>query len=115
MTVDSVLLSGVLLIMLIVYLHGDQHLVNPMVSGRTRSEDQMKEVTLETNGGTVTVDLEWDGMRYATEVRVNGVWCHLECMPSEEIEAKYVLDTDPDYSPMSDSKGLTYVMVPFSG
>jgi len=74
----------------------------------------MKEVTLKTSGGTVTLELLWDGMGYATEVQINGVWCHLECMPSEELASKYVLDTDPDYSPAADADGMAYVMVPFS-
>ena len=28
--------------------------------------------------------------------------------------AKYVVDSDPDYSPKADEDGFTYLMVPFS-
>lgn len=54
-----------------------------------------------------------EGNRFGTMVRVNGIWCHLECLHESEF-ASYKVDSDPDYCPVTDEGGFTFLLVPFS-
>ncbi len=55
-----------------------------------------------------------EGEFLSAQILIDGVPYHLERIPKSLLGAPYIVDTDPDYAPKSDSDGFCYIIAPFS-
>ena len=65
-------------------------------------------------GRTVRIPLVHEGEFLSAQILIDGVPYHLERIPKSLLGAPYIVDTDPDYAPKSDSDGFCYIIAPFS-
>ena len=75
----------------------------------------MKQKIKISNGiESMQVPIAHDGEHESGTLLINGMHYHFERIPKEQFIEEYKVDSDPDYSPQSDSEGYCYIIAPFS-
>ena len=75
----------------------------------------LRRVLIEDGvGGTLSVELDFDGEREATTPIIDGVYYHFERIGRDVLVSDYRVDLDPDYMPHTDASGNCYILAPYS-